>query len=108
MPDVEVCPGCGARVPREEGPTHRYLLAEVRRGTGALGVAGADVRARNDAAGGHPGHGDPDLRQQWEVPAAEAASSDGELDRLVAEWACSAWDAWSPHHETVRAFYLVS
>jgi Family of unknown function (DUF5946) len=27
LPDVEVCSGCGARVPREEGPTHRYLLA---------------------------------------------------------------------------------
>lgn len=27
MPVVEVCPGCAARVPREEGPTHRYLLA---------------------------------------------------------------------------------
>lgn len=27
MPIFEVCPGCAARVPREEGPTHRYLLA---------------------------------------------------------------------------------
>jgi Family of unknown function (DUF5946) len=27
MPESVICPGCGARVPREEGPTHRYLLA---------------------------------------------------------------------------------
>jgi Family of unknown function (DUF5946) len=34
-----------------------------------------------------------------------AAGSDDELDQLVAEWARSAWDAWSPHHATVREFY---
>lgn len=27
MSDVEVCPGCAARVPRGQGPTHSYLLA---------------------------------------------------------------------------------
>jgi hypothetical protein len=34
-----------------------------------------------------------------------AASSDSEMDRLVADWARSAWDAWSPYHKTVREFY---
>jgi hypothetical protein len=37
-----------------------------------------------------------------------AADSDDELDQLVVEWARSAWDAWSPHHPTVREFYPAS
>jgi hypothetical protein len=36
---------------------------------------------------------------------AAAAGSDADLDRLVTEWARSAWDAWSPHHTTVRELY---
>lgn len=29
MADLEPCPGCGARLPRSDGPTHRYIGASA-------------------------------------------------------------------------------
>jgi hypothetical protein len=34
-----------------------------------------------------------------------AANSESELEHRAAQWARSAWEAWEPHHETVRSFY---
>ena len=161
MSDVEVCPGCGAGVPREEGPTHRYLLAAP-----ACWRTYGEVLARRIEAAAvppdrypvdayaiqHPGVPGPQSSQsvlthlvslglmfergataraatqamatliaankgkfRWLEPPASVghltvvdvatADSDGELDRLVTEWALSAWHAWSPHYKTVRQFY---
>ena len=33
------------------------------------------------------------------------AGNDADLDRLVGEWAKSAWAAWSSYHPVVRKFY---
>ena len=164
MPDVEVCPGCAARVPREEGPTHRYLLAApacwrmygevLARRLGAA-VIPPDRYPVDAYAVQHPGVPGPQQTQsvavhlvslglmfergatpqaatramatlisankgkfRWLQPPdsvgaltvvdAAAAGSDSDLDQLVLEWARSAWDAWSPHHATVRELYPAS
>jgi hypothetical protein len=164
MPAVEQCPGCAAWVPREEGPTHRYLLAapacwrmygEVLARRLAAKVAPPDRYPVDAYAIQHPGVPGPQSSQSvlahlvalglmfergatpraatqamssliaarkgtftWLEPPASvgsltvvhvvAADSDGELDQLAAEWARSAWDAWSPHHPAVREFYPAS
>ena len=161
MSDFVVCPGCAARVPREDGPTHRYLLAapacwrmygEVLARRLASAVVPPDRYPVDAYAVQHPGVPGPQSSQSvlahmvslglmfekgatpqaatramaaviaankgkfsWPDPPAcvgsvtvvdvVAADSDSELDRLVTDWAHSAWDAWSPHHRTVREFY---
>jgi len=164
MSDAEVCPGCAARVPREQGPTHRYLLAapacwrmygEVLARRLAAAVIPPDRYPVDAYAIQHPGVPGPQSSQSvvahlvslglmfergaspqaatqamaaliaankgkfpWLDPPASvgsltvvdvaAADTDAELDRLAAQWARAAWDAWSPHHATVRGFYPVS
>jgi hypothetical protein len=161
MPDFVMCPGCTARVPREEGPIHRYLLAapacwrmygEVLARRLAAEVVPPDRYPVDAYAVQHPGRPGPQSSQSvlahlvslglmfeqaatpraatramaglvsankgtfgWLEPPAcvgrltvvdvVAADSDSDLDRLVAAWARSAWEAWSPHHKTVREFY---
>jgi hypothetical protein len=161
MSDFVVCSGCGAPVPREDGPTHRYLLAapacwrmygEVLARRLASAAVQPDRYPVDAYAVQHPGVPGPQSTQSvlahlvalglmfehratphaatramaglisakkgkfaWLEPPVSmgrltvvdvvGADSDNDLDRLVGEWARSAWDAWSTHHKTVREFY---
>ena len=161
MSDFELCPGCGARVPREDGPTHRYLLAapacwrmygEVLARRLASAAVQPDRYPVDAYAVQHPGVPGPQSSQSvlahlvslglmfeqgatsqaatramaaliaankgkfaWLEPPVSmggltvvdvaGADSDDDLERLIGEWARSAWDAWSAHHKTVREFY---
>jgi hypothetical protein len=161
MSDFVACPGCGAPVPREDGPTHRYLLAapacwrmygEVLARRLASAAVQPDRYPVDAYAVQHPGVPGPQSSQSvlahlvalglmfeqgvtphaatramaglisankgkfaWLEPPVSmgrltvvdvvGADSDNDLDRLVGEWARSAWDAWSTHHKTVREFY---
>ena len=158
--DLRPCFGCGARVPDEEGPTHRYLGASPgcwRLYGEVLGREYADYgrfapvhRLTVDAyAAQHPGTPSPQsigsvaahlirlhLQLERGLPYDRAndamlgissrskedfvwldppgnlgdvtvldvldAGDPGEHVDRVRGWAASVWEAWAPHHETVR------
>jgi len=161
MVETEKCVGCGARIPRIEGPIHRYMIAApgcwalflqvtaTMRGSPELRDAHQQVV---DAyATQHPGdRGPPGIlsvavhlialcsyldagRPIGEAPMIliQAAAVPGlyrwltpprfdgmatvldvvrmtaaaDQARAAAEWAESSWDAWSIHHDQVRAWY---
>jgi hypothetical protein len=154
------CFGCGAPVPDEEGPTHRYLGASPgcwRLYGEVLGREYADYprfapvhRLTVDAyAAQHPGTPSPqsvgsvaahlirlhlqlecglphdrandamlgissrskedfvwldppdDLGDVTVLDVLEARDPEEHMER-VRGWAASVWEAWAPHHETVR------
>ena len=155
---LEPCTGCGALVPRIDGPTHRYIGASpgcwaiygevLAREYGEYGYPAVHRLTVDAYAAQHPGTPSPQsiksvavhlmalyltlergydaarttavLRQAtawsqefiWlDPPGSRGAltildvhggrSLDEHTER-VEQWAKSVWDAWSPHHQTVR------
>ncbi|MBA3839846.1 MAG: hypothetical protein H0X55_06055 [Thermoleophilaceae bacterium] len=152
-----VCPGCGALLPAEDGPTHPYIRASpacwarygevLAREFGdpdyfalhqltvdayAVQHPGVAERRAIQSVGLHlmtlcmviedgadPREGPKLHRRMVRRPAFEwldpppmdgrltvaailPAQSPSEHERLVRAWARDVWEAWTPHHETVR------
>ena len=155
---LERCVGCGAQVPRVDGPTHPYIGASAgcwaifgeilakeygewryppihrltvdayavqhpgtpsRRSIQSVAVhlvslylvleGGYDFRAATKAKNGVLRHRDhfvwldpPPSLGKMTVLDVHMAVDLAEHTELVERWARGVWDAWSPHHETVR------